>query len=85
MTDSEFYTLAAKCSLTGMDADDNSFEHHGIKGQQWGQRRFQNPDGSLTAAGKKRYGYSSFEEKKKNGLKILRKYINIEKYFRPKK
>ncbi len=24
--------------------------HHGIKGQKWGVRRFQNPDGTLTAA-----------------------------------
>lgn len=31
--------------------------HHGIKGQKWGLRRFQNEDGSLTPAGKKRYGY----------------------------
>ncbi|MBQ0088984.1 MAG: hypothetical protein KBT27_06600 [Prevotellaceae bacterium] len=30
-------------------------EHHGIKGQKWGIRRFQNPDGSLTPAGKERY------------------------------
>ena len=29
--------------------------HHGIKGQKWGVRRFQNPDGTLTAAGRKRY------------------------------
>ena len=29
--------------------------HHGIKGQKWGVRRFQNKDGSLTPAGKKRY------------------------------
>ena len=29
--------------------------HHGIKGQRWGVRRYQNPDGSLTAAGKERY------------------------------
>ena len=29
--------------------------HHGILGQKWGVRRYQNPDGSLTAAGKKRY------------------------------
>lgn len=28
--------------------------HHGIKGQKWGIRRFQNKDGSLTAEGKKR-------------------------------
>ena len=28
--------------------------HHGIKGQKWGIRRFQNPDGSLTAAGRER-------------------------------
>lgn len=30
--------------------------HHGIKGQKWGQRRFQNEDGTWTAAGKVRYG-----------------------------
>ena len=29
--------------------------HHGIKGQKWGVRRFQNKDGSLTAKGKDRY------------------------------
>lgn len=29
--------------------------HHGIKGQRWGVRRFQNEDGSLTEAGKARY------------------------------
>lgn len=30
--------------------------HHGIKGQKWGVRRFQNEDGTLTAEGKARYG-----------------------------
>ena len=29
--------------------------HHGIKGQKWGRRRYQNKDGSLTPAGKERY------------------------------
>ena len=35
--------------------DNNELYHHGIKGQKWGVRRFQNPDGSLTAKGEKRY------------------------------
>lgn len=30
--------------------------HHGIKGQKWGVRRFQNDDGTLTTAGLERYG-----------------------------
>lgn len=29
--------------------------HHGIKGQKWGVRRFQEEDGSLTPAGERRY------------------------------
>lgn len=35
--------------------DENYLEHYGIQGQKWGVRRFQNPDGSLTEEGKKRY------------------------------
>ena len=33
--------------------------HHGIKGQKWGVRRYQNADGSLTSAGKERYMYAN--------------------------
>lgn len=35
--------------------NDKELQHHGIKGQRWGQRRYQNKDGSLTPAGQKRY------------------------------
>ena len=34
---------------------ENELQHHGIKRQRWGVRRFQNPDGSLTPAGRERY------------------------------
>lgn len=33
----------------------NVLIHHGIKGQKWGVRRYQNEDGSLTPEGKERY------------------------------
>lgn len=33
------------------------FAHYGVKGQKWGVRRYQNYDGSLTAAGREHYGY----------------------------
>ena len=35
--------------------ENNSLSHWGIKGMKWGRRRYQNPDGSLTPEGKKRY------------------------------
>lgn len=33
----------------------NELQHHGVKGMKWGQRRYQNKDGTLTPRGKKRY------------------------------
>lgn len=33
----------------------NEMYHHGVKGQRWGIRRYQNKDGTMTAYGKKRY------------------------------
>ena len=35
---------------------ESRLNHAGIKGMKWGVRRYQNKDGSLTPAGKKRYG-----------------------------
>lgn len=43
--------------------------HHGIKGQKWGIRRYQNPDGTLTALGRKRQGdYEKAKEEARSKL-----------------
>lgn len=46
--------------------------HYGIKGMRWGLRRYQNPDGTLTDKGKKRYSEDALN------AKVLRKK-NINK------
>lgn len=43
------------------DFESNYLMHHGILGQKWGVRRYQNPDGSLTPAGRERYGVKEGE------------------------
>lgn len=44
---------------TALIVNSSYLSHHGIRGQRWGVRRFQNRDGSLTNAGRKRLGYAT--------------------------
>lgn len=52
--------------------DGTELYHHGIKGQKWGIRRFQNPDGSLTPEGEARYGKSVRKLQKKVVNKVYK-------------
>lgn len=46
--------------------EQNYVTHAGIKGMKWGVRRYQNPDGSLTPAGQKRYNRKADRARKKD-------------------
>ena len=56
--------------------------HHGIKGQKWGVRQYQNADGSLTAEGRRRYGVGperGSKEALKKQAKEAKRNARVEK------
>lgn len=74
------------------DFESNYLVHHGILGMKWGIRNYQNPDGSLTPAGRERYGVGpgksvgdiSTEKGKKRRVKDLKKAIKLNEKKRAK-
>jgi hypothetical protein len=69
-----------------MSNNTNELSHHGIPGMRWGIRRFQNRDGSLTPAGRKRAAQMEDDYKKLTGKKISdkEKSNNSENNDKPK-
>ena len=62
----------------------NDLAHHGIKGMHWGVRRFQNEDGTLTAAGKQRAREAAGNQAKSMDDADLRAKVtrmNLEKQY----
>ena len=51
----------------------NELMHHGVLGMHWGVRRYQNKDGSLTAAGRKRADKLDSEYQRLTGKKLAKK------------
>jgi hypothetical protein len=61
----------------------NYLQHVGIKGMKWGVRRYQNADGTLTPAGKKRYAKEQYRKSKNEAFDEYEKTIaKIEKPYK---
>lgn len=62
-------------------------EHHGVKGQKWGVRRYQNPDGSLTTKGRARYASKEYDRAFNEAARAARrtKTVAITKKGKAKK
>ena len=58
----------------------NELYHYGVKGQKWGIRRYQNPNGTLTEEGKIRYGVDPKTGKLSDeGKKLLKQDIDDQR------
>jgi hypothetical protein len=58
--------------------------HHGVPGQRWGFRRYQNPDGTLTPAGRRRANKLAEKYAEVTGKKLIVKKKSVQGNEKPK-
>ena len=56
--------------------DESYLSHHGILGQKWGVRRYQNKDGSLTAEGRNRRYYRDRTKRELKNVNDVNKVVD---------
>lgn len=60
--------------------ENNYLSHHGVKGQKWGERKYQYQDGSLTAEGRRHYGYGDGDRQRLRAeIKMVRERARAER------
>lgn len=70
--------------VTLVEKYNHELYHHGVVGMKWGVRRYQNKDGSLTNAGKRRYGTKANFERVQAAKKAASKVNSKEAKARKK-
>lgn len=72
--------MTHSCYFVARTDGDQTLAHHGILGQKWGVRRFQNKDGTLTAEGRRRLKSDSTEDSASSDHAVSGRKLNAKEF-----